>query len=102
MDEMMPSCSKVEALIALRKQFTGVDAVSQCRLLLEALRLFTITTFEASRYLDIYDPRRRIKDLRERGHEIDTLKFVTETEAGVKHRIGRYLLVREAGQGLAA
>lgn len=102
MDEMMPPSSKIEALKSLRTQFTGVDAVSQCHLLLEALRLFTITTFEASRYLDIYDPRRRIKDLRDRGHAIDTLKFVTETEAGVKHRIGRYLLVREAGQEVAA
>jgi hypothetical protein len=102
MDEMMPPIGKVAALKALREQFTGVDATTQCCLLLAALRLHPITTFEASRYLDVYHPAGRIKDLRDDGHKITTIWTITETEAGVRHRVGRYLLLREAGQEVEA
>jgi len=100
------SPEKEAALKVLRDQFTGLDAGSQKVRLLAALRLFPISTFEASRFLDVYHPAGRIKELREDGCTILTMWTDATTEAGVLHRIGRYVLVAEpsmtAPQELAA
>jgi hypothetical protein len=59
---------------------TAIQALQHC------------TTFEASRYLDIYDPRARKLQLVKAGHEIQTTWRYTLTEAGERHRIGVYSL----------
>ena len=102
MDEKKTTPEKEAALKHLRDQFKGTDTGTQVSLLAAALRLFSITTFEASRFLDIYHPAGRIKDLREAGFEILTLWTVIRTEAAVSHRVGRYVLIREPQQERAA
>ena len=92
------SPEKEAALKALRAQFTGTDPPTQITLLAAALKLFSISTFEISRFLDIYHPAGRIKDLRKRGYNILTVWTTAETEAGVPHRIGRYVLLAEPSQ----
>ena len=44
------------------------------------------------RYLDVYDPRARVMQLRNRGETIDTHWQTVITEAGARHRVGRYTL----------
>lgn len=102
MDEKKTTPEKEAALKTLRDQFKGLDANTQAQRLLAALRLFPITTFEASRYLDVYHPAGRIKDLRNEGHDILTLRVGTQTEAGVVHSVGRYVLQHEAKQEATA
>jgi Helix-turn-helix domain len=102
MDEKKTTPEKEAALKNLRDQFTGTDTYTQINLLAAALRLFSVTTYEASRWLDIYHPAGRIKDLRDAGFEILTMWTTTKTEANVSHRIGRYVLIREPQQERAA
>jgi len=87
---------KESTLKKLRDQFIGTEAETQAKLMLEALRLFPVTTFEASRFLDIYHPAGRVKELREQGHKINTLRTYSFTEAGVKHCIGKYVLLMQS------
>ncbi|MBB5203935.1 hypothetical protein HNQ51_001228 [Inhella inkyongensis] len=93
---------KEAALKALRNEFIGTDAGTQGQRALAALRLFPLTTFELSRCLDVYHPPARIKELRQAGHNIVTLRETVTTEAGVKHSLGKYVLLREAGEERAA
>lgn len=102
MQEKKTTPEKEAALKALRDEFRGTDADTQARRALAALRLFPLTTFELMRGLDVYHAPARIRDLREDGHNIITLRKTVETEAGVKHTVGLYVLVREAGQEQAA
>jgi len=103
MDEKKTTPEKEAALKNLRDQFKGTDTSTQINLLAAAMRLCSsITTYEASRWLDIYHPAGRIKDLRDAGFEILTLWTVVKTEANVSHRIGRYVLIREPQQEQAA
>ena len=63
---------------------------------LEAMkRLHGVSTYEARRYLDIYYPPARIKELREEGHSIRTQWMIITTETGDDHRIGLYVLETE-------
>ena len=90
---------RVAALHAIRDRHIGPAAETQRACLLEALRaLGHVTTFEASRYLDLYDPRARKMDLVNEGHQILMAWRVTETESGERHRVGLYSLVRGAQQ----
>ena len=99
MDEKETTSSEKEAALkALRDEFTGTDANTQGRRTLAGLRLFQLTTFELSRGLDVYHPPARIKELRQAGHNIITLRSTVTTEAGVKHSLGKYVLIHEAGQ----
>jgi hypothetical protein len=94
-----PSTARQTALHAIRDRFQGLDAPTQRVRLLEALHaLGSITTFEASRHLDVYHPPARAKELRDEGHRITTLRQQVETEAGAKHMVGVYLLVRQAAE----
>lgn len=72
------------------------------RLLLALQALGSVTTYEASRYLDLYDPRARKKELCKEGHAIDTIPARVVTESGEVHRIGRYVLMTHAIQREAA
>jgi hypothetical protein len=93
------TAKKEAALKAIRDEFRGTATDTQCKRLLAALRGSAITTFEASRFLDVYHPAGRVKDLRNDGHQITTLRQQVRTEANVRHIVGLYLLVREAGDG---
>lgn len=83
---------KIKALKAIRDAIPGNAAATQERRLLEALGRWCLSTFEASRYLDAYDPRARIMGLRNKGHSILTAWALVETECGRKHRLGIYVL----------
>ena len=102
MQEKKTTPEKEAALKTLRDEFKGTDADTQGRRTLAGLRMFPLTTFDLSRGLDVYHPPARIKELRQAGHNIVTLRETVTTEAGVKHSLGKYVLLREAGVEQAA
>lgn len=55
----------------------------------------SITTKKAQTDLDIYYPPSRIKELRKAGYQIVTFWDSWTSEHGIKHRIGRYVLVQK-------
>ena len=72
------------------------STVAQCARLLARLRQGPCTTFEAMRQLDVYHCPARVLQLRKRGHQIDTVWTRVVTEANVAHRVGKYILIKEA------
>lgn len=74
--------------------FPGISAADQRRRIIAALeQLGSLTTFEMMRHLDCYDPRPRIHELRhQHGYGIDTFMRAEQTESGVLHRVGVYVL----------
>jgi hypothetical protein len=86
------SPEKKAALEAIRVEFTGNASRSQAARLLEALSRYSVTTFEAMRYLDVYHCPARVLQLRKQGYKIVTHWQTVITEAGVKHRVGLYAL----------
>lgn len=90
---------RIHALHAVRDRHIGLTATAQRDRLLDALQTCGhITTFEGSRYLDLYDPRARAMELRRRGHHILTTWRDVPTESGATHRIGVYSLVKGAAR----
>lgn len=83
---------KRAALLAIRRSTPGNTNMVQCDRIRAALAQFSITTFEAMRYLDIYDPRARVMQLRNAGLAIETHWRTIVTESGAKHRVGLYAL----------
>jgi len=97
MSELFPITppERVAALHAIRDRFPGQSGAPQCARILEALQtLGHLTTFEGSRLLDCYDPRARTMELRKAGHQIVTIWRHILTEAGTRHRVGVYMLVK--------
>ncbi len=92
------SFDKKAALQAINLDFKGTASRSQAARLLEALSRYPVTTFEAMRYLDVYHCPARVLQLRKQGHKITTHWQTVVTEAGVRHRVGLYLLDSMAGQ----
>lgn len=87
---------KLAALLEVRDSLPGNDAKTQCQRVLAILhRGYMLSTFEASRYLDVYYCPARVKELRDGGYNIITHWVTVETESGQLHRVGNYLLVRE-------
>lgn len=86
------SPEKKAALEAIRAEFKGTASKAQADRLLEALRRFAVTTFEAMRYLDVYHCPARVLQLRKRGYKIVTHWQTVITESGEKHRVGLYVL----------
>lgn len=73
------------------------SAKAQCARLLAYLRKHkSCSSIEATQKLDIIDPRRRIKDLRDKGHHIEMIWSYEPTPCGRIHRVGRYHLIAEA------
>lgn len=93
----MSDTTKIEALHLIRHLHPGVSSKVQCARIRSALSQFSITTFEAMRYLDVYDPRARVMQLRNKGEAIETHWQTVITEAGERHRVGRYTLRTDAG-----
>ncbi|MFM0337966.1 helix-turn-helix domain-containing protein [Paraburkholderia fungorum] len=68
-------------------------AEHQCARLLDAMRLCAgITTLEATRYLDVIDPRARVVELRKEGYRIVTSWVCQPSECGRLHNVGLYTL----------
>ncbi len=88
--------SKVADLYAIRDAMPGNVTQAQCERLREALSRYSITTFEAMRYLDVYDPRARMTQLRRSGLHILTTWVRMPTECGALHRVELYTLVTTA------
>jgi Helix-turn-helix domain len=101
MNEKKATSAKEAALISIREQIKGNDSKTQCKRLLEALARFSINTFEAMRFLDVYHVPARILQLRKQGFLIITYWETVITESGEKHRVGRYEL-RQGGEREAA
>jgi hypothetical protein len=90
--EKATSPEKKAALETIRSEFKGAASRSQRARLLEALSRYSVTTFEAMRYLDVYHCPARILQLRKQGYRIATHWETVETECGDKHRVGLYVL----------
>ncbi len=56
----------------------------------------SITTSEAREILDVMSPAARIMELKNFGYQIETVWEVWIGNSGVKHRIARYVLIRES------
>ena len=82
---------KRAALEAIRTEFKGTANNTQCARLLAALARYSVSTFEAMRYLDVYHCPARILQLRKSGHCITTHWQTVVTESGEKHRVGMYM-----------
>ena len=88
------SVEKRAGLESLRDAMPGNSVRTQEARMLAALAQWQITTFEASRFLDIYDPRARVMALRNQGRLIVLNWVHVPTECGRLHRIGAYSLVK--------
>jgi hypothetical protein len=94
LSEYVTPPEKVRALKDIRDTAPGNTGAAQEARILQALSRWSLTTFEASRYLDSYDPRARVMSLRGKGHAIVTSWTLVRTECGRLHRVGIYTLQR--------
>lgn len=88
--------AKVVQLQYIREQYKGDSSAIQRPRLLEGLRLSPLSTLEIRRYLDILHPAGRVQELREEGHEIQTLRRTEISDVGLPHSVAVYVLVKEA------
>ena len=94
------SLERIVAIHAIRDRFKGDNAAAQrARLLAVLQELGGASTFELSRFADIYYPPARKLELKNEGHDILTLRRETLTEAGVIHWVGVYTLKRGGAAG---
>ena len=85
--------TRIEALAAILRTTPGNDCEAQRNRMQTAMeRLGSVTSFEGSRHLDCYDPRARVHELRQAGKRIKTVMRDEQTESGVFHRVGVYVL----------
>jgi hypothetical protein len=82
------------AFATILKLHPGNSGATQRTRMLTAMQMLGhVTTYEGSRYLDCYDPRARVYELRKKqGHLITTVMRDEPTESGVLHRVGVYFL----------
>lgn len=62
------------------------------RMLAAMQRMGSVTSYEGSRFLDCYDPRARIHELRLAGYRIATHSRAMPTESGELRYVGVYVL----------
>ena len=86
------SDDKRKALADILAAHPGNSCAVQCVRIRAALSRFSLTTFEAMRHLDVYDPRARELQLRHAGESITTTWSHITTESGHLHRVGVYVL----------
>lgn len=85
------------ALVLIRERNPGESGRAQSgRLLVAMEEMGHVSTFEASRFLDVYHPPARKRDLVQAGHLIVTVWRYVFTEAGRRHRVGLYSLIKGA------
>lgn len=58
-----------------------------------------VTSYVASRSLEIYHPPARVKELRQSGYDIKRLWETIETETARPRRVGRYVLISRPFKG---
>ena len=76
---------RIAALHAIRDRHRGDAWATQAARLLEALEsLQHVTTFEASRHLDLYEPRARKLNLVRDGHQIVSSWLTVHSESGAR------------------
>jgi hypothetical protein len=93
-ESIEPENNRRQALQSILDRFPGNNALTQRMRMLAAMEeTGHITTFEAMRFLDVFDPRPRIFELRRDGNFIQTVVTKAETESGVLHRIGLYFVL---------
>lgn len=86
---------RIADLLAIREAKPGTDAEAQRqRLLIAIQRLQHVSTFEASRYLDVYYPPARKMELVREGHPIGKVMRSVLTEAGKRHSVGVYFMTK--------
>jgi Helix-turn-helix domain len=96
---MSTAPERIKALQAIRDRIPGTDPGAQRQRILEAMQtLGHVTTYEASRYLDCYDPRARKMGLVKAGHAVLMTWRKVPTESGVLHRVGVYTLARAVAE----
>jgi Helix-turn-helix domain len=93
--------TRQQKLAAILNRIPGNDSASQRARMMAAMQeLGHVTTFEAMRVLDIFDPRPRVHELRHKhGAPITTATRIEQTESGALHRIGVYFLSSGKGAG---
>ena len=98
MDKKIAPGFRTEAIQTINAKHKGNDAETQANRSLEAFQLFhSLTTQDLRQELDIMHPAGRVKELRARGFEIQTLWDDYPTACGKKHRMARYVYMGKAG-----
>ena len=88
-----PSGESAIVLTEILRSMPGNDSETQRNRMLTAMQhLGSVTSFEGSRFLDCYDPRARIYELRLAGYRVATITRAMPTESGVLHYVGVYVL----------
>ena len=73
--------------------FNDTSIQNQRNIVLIALRESPKTTIDLRHDYGIMQPAPRIKELREQGHRIDTVRIVSYTPDGIKHSaVAKYVL----------
>lgn len=87
------ACERAIVLAEIMRTMPGSDSETQRnRMLTSMQRLGSVTSYEGSRFLDCYDPRARIYELRLAGYRVTTVMRARPTESGVLHNVGLYVL----------
>lgn len=86
------SPEKIAFLHSCRFAIAGNTGKHQRERLLIALQRYSVTTYEAREYLDIYYPPARVIELRALGYNITTYRQTVFTDNGGKHNVGLYVL----------
>lgn len=98
MNEKKAPGSRAEAIQKINQKHKGNDAETQANRSLEAFQLLTsLTTEDLRQQFDIMHPAGRVKELRARGYDIQTLWTNYPTSSGKLHRMGRYVFLGSAG-----
>jgi len=92
---MHTDATKRQALADILAAHPGTDSTAECTRIRTALARFALSSFEASRYLDCYEPRARVMQLRHAGDVFRTHWQTVQTEGDAKHRVGLYVLERQ-------
>lgn len=82
------------SLSATLSTMPGSSAATQEDRLEIELHKWSLTTFDMARDLGLYDPRARIKGLRNKGLNIVRSWVNIETDCGEQHRVGLFTLMR--------
>lgn len=92
MDKKNTPSLRIEALQNIFRQHKGNNAETQANRALMGLQaLGSLTTFELRKHLDIMHPAGRIKELRNRGYQIQTFWTNTTTDSSELHSMARYV-----------
>ena len=76
--------------------FNDTTAQNQCNIVLMVLRESPKTTIELRDNFGVMMPAARIKELRQQGYKIDTLRLTCFTADGIKHsKVAKYVLLGE-------